>query len=264
MRTRFTLILALYSAVVAPLLWAESPDCGAPVIVVSDGRITQSMFLQGATYWFGIYAQAGRSYSLEFVPSTDNFFSTAKVQIATLSVFGPSDQLSACRGTSSVVVTQNSGYAPVILKGPNGAGRRVSFTAASAGLHLVAVPNAGGTGAYTFRAVETSLFNLRWSTCGGYTDQWGFLNRSDMPVTGTFTLFDGNNVAIASAQFTIPPQAEVIRTSNPGDLNVPAKQQGFAVFSHNGPPDAIVADAYMVSPTGLLVNYTKFEGIGGR
>jgi hypothetical protein len=264
MCARFLLILALCSAVVVPLLQAESPDCSAPVIVVPDGRITQSTFLQGATYWFGIYAQAGRSYSVEFVPSTDNYLSTAKVQIATLSVFGPSDNLYACHGTSSVAVTQNSGYAPVILKGSNGAGRRVSFIAASTGLHVIAAPNAGGTGTYTFRAVETSMFNLRWSTCGGYTDQWGFLNTTDMPVTGTFTLFDGNNNAIASAQVTIPPQAEVIRTSNPGDLNVPAKQQGFAVFSHNGPPDAVVADAYMISPTGLLVNYTKFEGIGGR
>ncbi len=72
----------------------------------------------------------------------------------------------------------------MILKNGNGAGRRISFTAKTAGLHLIAVTNVAGQGTYSFRAVDTTLVNMRWSTRGGYSDQWGFLNVSDMPVTG--------------------------------------------------------------------------------
>ena len=265
MRTRSVFaVVAVLSALFSLPAWPESTDCTTPVLIIPDGRITQSTFPQFATYWYGIYTQAGHSYSVEFEPPADNYLNATKVQFTTFSVYGPNDFLQACRGTSSVAVTQNSGYAPVILKNPNGAGRRVSFIAQSAGLYLISVTNVAGTGSYSFRAVDTSLFNLRWSTCGGYTDQWGFLNLSDMPVTGTFSLYDSNNHLLASVQFTVPARAEVVKTSYPTDLNLPAKQQGYAMFSHNGPPDAIMADAYMISPTGSPVNYTKFEGIGGH
>ena len=123
---------------------AETTDCTTPVLIITDGRITQSTFPamtpgNATTFWFGIYAQAGHSYSVEFVPQADNYSNTTRVQFTTLGVFGPGDTLQACHGTSSVTVTQNSGYAPVILKNGNGAGRRVSFTARSAGLHLISL-----------------------------------------------------------------------------------------------------------------------------
>lgn len=169
---------------------AESTDCTTPVIIITDGRITHSTFPQATTYWYGIYAQAGHSYAVEFEPPADNYPNAARVQFTALSVFGPNDSLQACRGTSTVAVTQNSGYAPVILKNGNGAGRRISFTARSAGLHLIAASNVASTGSYSFRALDTTMFNLRWSTWNGYDDQWGFLNISDMPITGTLTIYD--------------------------------------------------------------------------
>ena len=102
----------------------------------------------------------------------------------------------------------------MILKNGNGAGRRVSFTAQSAGLHLIGVTNVAGAGSYSFRAVDTTLFNLRWSTRGGYGDQWGFLNVSDMPVTGVLTIYDWNNAIITSVKFTIPVTGEVTRNAS--------------------------------------------------
>lgn len=243
---------------------AESPDCSAPVLIIADGRITQSSFPQNATFWYGIYAQAGHSYSVEFEPPADNYTNNTKVQFAPLIVFGPGDALQVCHGTSSVAVTQNSGYAPVILKDSNGAGRRISFTAQSAGLHVISVTNVAGSGNYSFRALDTTLFNLRWSTWGGYDDQWGFVNLSDMPVTGTFTVYDLNNRAIAAMQFSIPAGGGVVRYSMNFDLNLPRNTSGYAFFSHNGPPNSIIADAYMISPTGAVVTYTKFEAVAGH
>jgi hypothetical protein len=264
MQTRLLLLLLVTAAICVPWAGAESTDCTTPVLIIADGRITQSTFPQNTTYWYGIYAQAGHSYSVEFEPPADNYLNLARVQFAPLNVFGPSDYMQSCRGTSSVAVTQNSGYAPVILKNGNGAGRRVSFTTQSAGLHLIAATNVAGTSSYSFRAVDTTLFNLRWSTCGGYDDQWGFLNLSDMPITGIFTAYDLYNRALAAVQFTIPPGGEVVRYSNASDLNLPRNTAGYVIFSHNGPPGAINADAYMISPTGTAVIYTKFESGGIR
>ena len=265
MATRhFVLIVSIFASLAVPGLFAESPDCTAPVIIIPDGRITTSTFPQLSTYWYGIYAQAGHSYAVEFEPPADNFVSPVKIQFTGLGVFGPNDFLQLCHGTSSVAVTQNSGYAPVILKNGNGAGRRISFTAQSAGLHLIFAVNGGTTGAYTFRAVDTTLFNLRWSTWGGYSDQWSFMNVSDMPISGTLTIYDGSYQVVTAVQFSIPPGAQAYRFSGPTDLKLPWNVGGYAIFSNNGPPNAIIADAYMISPSGSVVTYTKFQSASGQ
>lgn len=84
-----------------------------------------------------------------------------------------------------------------------------------------------------------------------------------MTLTGTFSVYDLSNNLLALVQFAVPPGAEVVRGSSASDLNLPQNHSGYALFSHNGPPGAIVADAYLVSPT-VQVTYAKFEGIGGH
>jgi len=264
MSMRLVILAVIVSATVAPFALAESSDCTAPALIVSDGRGTQSTFPQNTTYWYGIYGQAGHSYSVEFVPQADNYFNGTHVQFGPIAVFGPNDYMQGCRGNSSVTVTQNSGYAPVILKNGNGAGRRVSFTAQSAGLHLIAVSNAAGTGSYTFRAAETTLFNLRWSTWNGYNVQWGFMNLSDMPITGTFTVYDSNNRAIVAVQFSIPTGGRAFRSSYASDLNLARNTSGYTVFSHNGPVGAVIADFCTINPTGIIETYAKFDTTEGH
>src|SRR5215469_219676 len=112
-----------------PWIFAESTDCSTPVIIIPDGRLTQSSFPQNTSYWYGINAIARHSYSVEFEPPADNYVNTVRPRFAPLSVFGPTDFLQSCRGNSTAIVTQNSGYAPAILANSNGAGRRISFTA---------------------------------------------------------------------------------------------------------------------------------------
>src|SRR5450755_2496587 len=214
MATQFILMLVIVGAIVAPLAFAESTDCTTPVLIVADGRITQSNIPQNVTYWYGIYAQAGHSYSVEFVPAADNYLNAVHAQLGAVGVFGPNDYLQACRGSSRVAVTQNSGYSPV-LKNSNGTGRRVSFTAQSAGLHLISIANVAGSGIYSFRAVDTTLFNPRWSTSSGYDNHWGFLNVSDMTIVGILTVFDGNGRVVASVQLIIPAGAVKFRFTLP-------------------------------------------------
>jgi hypothetical protein len=70
MPTRLFLFFLLTAAVCAPPAQAETTDCTTPVLMIADGRITQSTFPQNTTYWYGIFAQAGHSYSVEFEPPT--------------------------------------------------------------------------------------------------------------------------------------------------------------------------------------------------
>jgi len=219
----------------------------------------QSTFPQSTTYWYAIYAQAGHSYSVEFMPPADNYPSGGHPQFGPLSVYGPND-LQGCRGSSTVASTQNSGYAPVILKSGNGAGRRVSFTAQSPGLYSIPVANFGGSGGYSFRAVDTTLFNPRWTTFGGYDAQWGFLNVSDTPVTGILMVLDPNGNAVSAVQFSIPAGGRVVRSSGSSDINLPRNMSGSAMFSHNGPPNSILADAFLISASVTLP--VKFETVG--
>jgi len=232
----FSVLLAL-GAGLPVRATAESLSCTAPEIIVTDGRLTQSTFPDSTTYWFGIYAQANHSYSAD-------------------------DTLQSCRGNSSVVVTQNSGYAPVIQKGGNGMGRRISFTAPSSGLYLICVTNLAGAGTYAFRAVDTTLISVRWNTSGGYDTLWTLLNVSDMPITGTLYLLDMGGQVLTAVPLSISPGGRVAHTSATTDLNLPRNSAGIAMFSHNGPPDSILAEAFLNGPT--LTVPEKFESVPVR
>jgi hypothetical protein len=70
---RVIVLVAVFTTAFAPRAGAETTDCTTPVLIITDGRITQSTFPamtpgNATTFWFGIYAQAEHSYSVEFVP----------------------------------------------------------------------------------------------------------------------------------------------------------------------------------------------------
>jgi hypothetical protein len=191
------------------------------------------------------------------------------VLFSALAVFYYKDALVGCHGQSSVTVTPNESFAPAIQYIPNQAssrpGRRASLTAQNSGLHLIAVANVGSLGgAYSFRATDTTLVNPRWSTCGGYFSHWGLLNVSDMTVTGVFSIFDTSGRQLASTAVTLAPGAEQFHTSLANDMNIAAGDFGYATFSHNGPPDAVIGDSYMVSANGAIIYVSRFERTGSR
>ena len=135
--------------------------------------------------------------------------------------------------TSSVLVTQSSRYASVILKSGNGAGRRVSFTAQSASLHLVAATSVAGTGSYSFRAIDPVQYTLEH--LGSYDDQWTFMDSSDKSITGTFTVYDLNHQVLAAIQFSVSAGGEAVRHSESSDMNLPRSVSGTTTFSHYAP-----------------------------
>jgi hypothetical protein len=134
---------------------------------------------------------------------------------------------------------------PAPSTGSNGAAQRASFAAQSSGLYLVEVMNVEATGNYTFSAVDTTLFNVRWNTLTGYDTQWILLNISDMQITGTLTVVDMNRQTLAAVQFSISPGGRVTRSSGIGDINLRRNAAGSVLFAHNGPPGAVIGEAFM-------------------
>jgi hypothetical protein len=225
--------------------------------------VTQSTIPPNTKFWYGVYAQAYHSYSVEFVPAADNSLNTLHPQFSDITVYAPTD---TCRGTPSAVATQNSGYSPVILKNingvSNGAGRRVSFIAQSSDLHLISVTNVMGAGNYSFRAVDTTLAGVRWNTLSGCDAQWILLNVSDIPVSGTLLILDMNSQVFASVPISIPPGGRVTRSSSISDINLPRNAAGSVLFAHNGPPRAVIGESFMIGPTMILPE--KFEPVSSQ
>lgn len=167
-------------------------------------------------------------------------------------MFSPNDFLQACKGNSTVTVTPTSGYFPVINRSSNGAGRRASFTASVSGLHLISVTNVWGSGVYSFRAVDTTIINIRWNTLSGFDIQWIILNATEMPITGTLSVFDMSGQLLGAVPINLPARGRVSRSSAVTDLNLPRNLAGSALFSHNGPPGSIMTEAYMIGPAAWI------------
>jgi hypothetical protein len=261
-------LVIFLSAGLSLAVHAESHDCLNPSLVVSDGRIVSSQFdasVNGSnpTYWYAFYAQAGHSYAVEFVATTDNENTTKTIQLTGLTVWGPSDtgnlQQSGCRGTTSLSWTSTQKYSPTISRDVYGNGQRLSLTQPASGLDIIAITNTQAAGGYSYRITDTTMFNPRWSTYSGYDTQWGFTNMSDMTVTGTLSIYNMSNQLLRSVSVTIPAGGQVFRLSIAGDINLPRENAGSAIFSHNGPPHAILGDTYMLNGNATLVVYSKFE-----
>jgi len=257
----FVILLAAVCAV------GESTDCVNPSLVQADDRLVTSHFAgrsgsNNPTYWYAVYGQAGHSYSAEFVAAPDNENVNTSIFFNNLYVWGPNDigglQQNGCFGASSVAYYATQSYSPALAKSKYGTGQRISFTAAAAGLYIVSVTNFSAAGTYSYRFTDTTLFNARWSTLSGYDSHWSFTNMSDMAITGTLDLYESSGHLLVSAPVVLPPGGHSSHFTAASDLNIPRNLAGYAVFSHNGPPQAILADSYMVNPaTGLV--FVKFE-----
>jgi hypothetical protein len=265
-RNRALAVVLLMAAAVCAC--GESRDCINPHLVVSDGRIITSQFeasVNGVnpTYWYAFAAQSGHSYAVEFVPTSDNENTPSSLHFASLTIWGPSDiaalQQNGCRGATTLSSYSTQKYAPAIATGLYGTGQRVSFIQPASGINIVAISNTQAAGTYSYRITDTTLFNPRWSTFASFDTQWGLTNMSDMSVTGTLSIYDGNNKLIKSTQVTVPPTGQVFRLSNASDLNLPRDTAGSAVFAYNGPPRAILGDAYFINAAATVIVYAKFE-----
>jgi len=252
---RTVLLLALFLIAGLNSLFAASPDCHNPNVVTPDGRPTYIFdYLSANTsYYWGFYGQAGHSYSIEMVYDFDNDARSGAPGNYYPRVYNVGDDF--CSNISSLHYSFTGPWAPVLNWRWS---LRYGFIAPSNGLYgFTASENSNG-GYISFRVVDTTMFNPRWSTYSGFVSTWGISNTSDHDINGTLTIYDsaGNVVGV--------PHNETFRAgqvryffSDPSDLNLPSGMAGSATFAYAGPPGAILADAFMTSATRVFP--TKFE-----
>ena len=263
---KITAVAVLLCSAIA--LFGEAKDCINPSLIVPDGRIVTSQFAGSIngytpTYWYGFYGQATHSYSVEFVPTVDNEDTSNAINFANLTVWGPTDigalQINSCFGSTSVSWTSTQSAAPAIARSKYGSGQRLSFTAQVSGLYILSITNTQAAGSYSYRVVDTTMFGARWSTLSGYDSHWSFTNFSDIAITGILNIYESSGRLVMAAPVTLPAGGHTSHFTGPSDLNIQRNDAGYAVFSYNGPPQAILADSYMVNSDATVLIFVKFE-----
>jgi hypothetical protein len=80
-----------------------------------------------------------------------------------------------------------------------------------------------------------------------------------MPITGTLYIYNTYNQMLAAVSISLPPNQQVFRTSNVSDLVLPRNNAGYALFAHNGPPGAVLGDAFELNSSVTVMVPEKFE-----
>ena len=216
---------------------AEGTTCGAPTVIVPDGRITTSTIPNAGVYFFRITSRVGNSYSAEF----HNVLGPAVQTPGTLAVYSDAGTCAA-----AVAGTNAAGTDPGDVNGD-----RVTFTAATTATLFSLTNNSGGTLTYSFTVSDTTMFSPAWSTNGTFDSFFSFLNTTGATVTGTLTLYDTTGAQLSTSPFTI--NANSTAATNTAALLTTRNKSGTAKFVHNGPPGAVLAEAaianFTISPT---------------
>ena len=255
-KTVFLLVSLLLSC--AMTAQADNTACAGAIFLVPDGSLHQGSFTaQGQDRWYRFVVKANRSYA---------------VMIEDLS---PSDTLpfvvfSQVFGGSCQDLTPFPSNGIFQVEPVNGAVQGSFSVQPLVNTELFFPVNSDGasSGNFRLRVEETTLFNPRWSTFGGFHTEFGFLNTTNTAMVGTLTLFNNFGAVITTSFLTISVNGTAFRDTRPvavvgpEGLNVADNQKGSALFTHNGPPGAILADSFIVHPgfpTGPFVVPGKFE-----
>jgi hypothetical protein len=212
--------------------------CPTATVIPTDGRIVDFDFVaNGTTNFYQFKVTSGRSYSVEVRENYDDPPSTLAV-----SLFSDSGCLTSLAGTTDTAAAE-----PAL---PANAFRR-SFTAANSNVHTISVQNTGSAGRYMSVSVsETSLYCPNWSSQAPFFSAFAFANTTSQPISGTLRLFNTSGSLAGSTPVTLAVSGAALCYTSVGasqscnNLNPTTGQTGFAVFTHNGPPGAVQAQAF--------------------
>lgn len=245
--------LVLVCVVCASMLASAAGTCAGATVLMADGRVTDFDFVaQSTSNFYQAGTVAGRSYTVEVRQNYDDVNTDL-----TVTLFSDG----ACGTTLSVA--NNNATEPVMPAN----GSRFSFIATTSTLKIQ-VSNANATtGRYISVVVsDTTLFNPRWSSAASFHTEWGLVNTTGTAISATFTLLNVNGTVNTTTPVNIPAKGVAFldtRNVSAGiALNIPDGQFGYATLAHNGPPGALVGDAYIINAgffSGPFIQPGKFE-----
>jgi hypothetical protein len=208
-----------------------------------DNRVNGPFFIvSGTDLTFDFGVTAGRSYSVEALDATGLLTFTINVN----TFFCPTTDLTSLVDTTTTDPTSGTISTCCFL--------RKSFTAAASGFVEMRVTTTDATGGNILvSASETTLFNPRWSTFSGFFTSYGFTNTTGKVIHGELTIRNGAGTVVATHAFTTP--AGGVSFTDTNQLAIAKDSAGSAIFTHDGPPGAILADGFIanfsVSPPAI-------------
>ncbi len=230
MKLRFALAVTI-AILLASVVANAAADCGPLPLAVADGRIGGPITIDSAADASIVaWVTQGHSYSVEVVSTDDN------ARVTTLIVGNV-----FCPSSNSVTLTNTTLFDPSL--GSEGVGARASFTATSSGFVEARIGVSSGSYPLTYKIADTTLYNPRWSTSGGFQTSWGFHNTTSSNISGTLKVYGPSGSLITTVgPFTIAAHQTVFKVT--GTDVIAPNSYGSAEFTNNGPPGAIQADAY--------------------
>ena len=254
MKVRFlfaTTIAVLFATAVAN----AAAGCSSLPFGVPDGRTVGPVTITSANdisivFW----ATIGHSYSVEVVSTDDNAFNAGLGNLVVGSSY--------CPTSNAVTLNDTTQFDPSM--GSEGVGRRVSFTATTTHFLEARIGVTSGSYPFSVRVVDTTMYNPRWTTSGGWKTTWGFQNTTNSTIHGTLKVYDSTGALLTTVgPFAIAAHVTAFKVTGT-DVIVPATYGG-AEFTHDGPPGAIQGDAYYYnSGFTLLVPSTFNPGRPGH
>jgi hypothetical protein len=220
---------------------ADNTTCPGAVFLIPDGSLHEGTFTApGQVRWFRFVAKARRSYALvsENLTPTDQ-----QLAVGMFEPVGPD-----CGGTSfptgfsnwtEPVTTNPTGGTPNSI----GSARRALVIAADTQLFFGL--NANGTGNFRIRVEETTMFSPAWSTNGAFDTFYSFQNTTSTALNGSLTLLDAAGVVVDTA--AAPIAAGGTFSTNTVAMATARSKTGVAIFTHDGPPGAILCEAAVAS-----------------
>ena len=235
------------------VLWlptvAHAGACTKWAEVVPDGRVSAPVDVTSTDdLRVVLRGVGGHSYSVQ-VTQLD-FFNNISV------FFGPAGN--ACATADIAGLRRTEAIDPVVDPSTS---ERGSFTATIANFYAARVAMSNGTHAVTYTVSDTTLYNPHWSTFGGFFTSWGFHNTTNATINGNLRVINSAGTEVANVNFAIPSGTVVFRDTRSTDLNLAAQQAGSAIFTHDGPPGAIQADAFFLNGDASVVVPSEFKPI---
>lgn len=264
MKTKLGLTTLAGILILLGLPGVAQAQCNNPTfdIVLADGRpraITIAFNVSG-TFVSGVLFRAapGRSYSVEVFAEESLFVSEVFLGAANATTC-PLTNAAGVRVTTDIEPRGVFGSVPM----------RFSFTAtapitsSTSPFYIVRMrnPSSGTAPTVTITVSDTTLFSPRWSTFGGFFSSWAFHNTTNATITGNLRVINNTGTEVANVTFPILSGQVVFRDTRATNLNLAANQAGNAIFTHNGPPGAIQADAFFLNAAATVVVPGQFEPV---
>jgi hypothetical protein len=245
------LALAVFISLTSMLANAGT-TCATSTIKAADGTKNDFDFVPGSgDLFYQFRAVAGRSYSVEVLQDYDDQNTDLVVTVA--------NPTSACPSlTADTGLVDTTGTEPAV---PANA-FRYSVPTSSAGDYHIQIHDNTATGHYVAVTIsDTTYFSANWSTFLGYITEWVWLNTTNSDIHGKLTIIDNqgpngtSSITIPVHSLTVPKGAQASLLIGPGfTVNVGVNHGGYAIFTHDGPPGALVTTAFFVNlGNGLLI-----------